>query len=70
MALTPGVRRVIQTRSGHYTAEVIPLEKSEIAGFDATFIRAVRDDDPARSVRLVLYRRAWPRLGLDVTHAA
>ena len=63
MTLVAGVRRVIETRSGRYTAAVIPLLHSPLPGFDATAIQAVRLDDPSRAVRLVLYARTAPRPG-------
>lgn len=52
--------RVIETRSGRYAVAVIPLQHSEIPGFDATAIQAVRADDPRHAVRLTLFERAAP----------
>ena len=62
--------RVIETRSGRYAVAVIPLRHSEIPGFDATAIQAVRSDDPTRAVRLTLFERSRPDGPADHPRAA
>ena len=59
MARQPAARRVIETRFGRYEVAVIPMEWSEIPGFDETWIQAVpRHGD---TVRLRLFERCASR---------
>lgn len=60
MRFTSYPGRVIETRAGRYAVAVIPLLHSEIPGFHATHIQAVRDGDPSHAVRLTLFERLVP----------
>lgn len=68
MALQPAARRVIETRFGRYEVAVIPMQWSEIPGFDATRIQAVPQH--GRAVHLVVFERSAGHAPTDFPRAA
>ncbi|RJQ07865.1 MAG: hypothetical protein C4558_09070 [Dehalococcoidia bacterium] len=47
----------LNTRSGHYRVALVPQPESEIPGFRAIIVQAVRSDTPGRAIRLTLFER-------------
>lgn len=68
MALQPAARRVIETRFGRYEVAVIPMQWSEIPGFDETWIQAVPHHGDV--VRLRLFERSAGPAPTDFPRAA
>jgi len=60
----------LETRSGHYRVALVPQPESEIPGFCATIVQAVRSDTPGRAIRLTLFEREPPLPSPDDRHAA
>jgi hypothetical protein len=61
---------LIETRFGCYRVALVPLRVSEISGFRASIVQAVRADEPHRAIRLTLYERDVPFTEPDGIDAA
>ena len=68
-SLRAGVH-LIETRFGSYRVALVPLTVSEIPGFRASVVQAVRSDEPGRAIRLTLYERELPFTEPDGLDAA